>query len=220
MRKKTQDFSQNFKMPHLFREDLESIENTIKELSPREYKFETKDFEYKTIQEIPGDINAVNDFHIQTYDPYIGLDFSKSNARIYSSDDNIKVIGVVKKIADVVSKRERRFFWYISKLACWFAPAFFFIPFSLILIMFFNHVFYKGLISKALVFISGLVPLLAAIWWIAGYRLDFYNFSLIEFAYRKNKSNLFIRNKDQIIVGIIVAIITVVLTLLFQKIFK
>ena len=84
MKKKSQSFSQDFKMPYLFREDLESIENILKELSPQERTFETKDFEYKTIQEIPEDI-IVTHFHIQTYNPYINLEFSENNARIYAS---------------------------------------------------------------------------------------------------------------------------------------
>jgi len=211
-----QNFRQDFKMPHLFREDLEKLEAIIKELSPREYRFETKDFECKVIQEIPQDAERLNDFHIQTHNPYISLDFNKNSAYIYSSDNTIKIMGAIKKIIDVVAKRERKFLWYLSNLATWLAPIFLWTP--LYLTMFLEKETIKP--NKILILASISIALLAFIWWIAGYRISLHNFSVVEFRYRKDKLNFLTRNKDQIIIGVIVTIFTVLATLLFQKIFK
>lgn len=220
MKKKTQYFRQDFKMPHLFREDLEKLEDIIKELSPQEYKFETKDFEYKTIQEITKDvevINEINDFHIQTYNPYVSLDFNNNSAYIYSSDDDIKTIGVIKKITDIISKRERKLLWQLSRLSSFLAPALIWFPF--LLMIFLSKETIKS--NKILFVIATLILYIVAIvWWIIGYNAHFKKFSVIELEYKKNKSNFFIINKDRIIVGIIVAIVTVILTILSQKIFK
>lgn len=214
MKKRPQNFSQDFKMPHLFREDLEDIENIIKDLSPREFKFETKDFEYNSIQEISKDFMVVNDFHVQTQSPYISIDFRGSSARIYSGDDDIKTIGVVKKIADIISKRERVFLWYLSNSAPFIVPALFF---SFILLLA-STVHKEVKPSVVWYIIVSTAFLLSGLWGVIGIRSTLKNFSLIEFVYRKNKPSFFLRNKDQIIVGIIVAIISVVATLFFSKI--
>lgn len=217
MKKKSQSFSQNFKMPHLFREDLEELENIIKDLSPRQCKFETKDFEYNSIQEISEKAMARNDFHIQMYDPYISIDFCKTSARIYSSDDDIKALGIVKKMSVIIEKRERKSLWKLSKLSNFLAPILIWSPF--ILMMFFSKEIIK--LNIVLFVITVLITwFMAIIWWMVAYHAYLKNFSFIEFVYKKNKSNFFTRNKDQIIVGIIVAIISIVATLFFQYFFK
>lgn len=216
MKKKSKNYSQNFKMPHLFREDLEEIENVLKELTIREYKVETKDFEYKTVQEIPISNDPVNDFHIHAYDPYISLDLNNFSARIYASDDDIKTIGIVKKITDIISKRERKSLWYLSNLSTWLAPIFFIVPPQI-----WAKLDEKKIQpNKIWLVILAIVFVLSVIWWTIGYLASLKKYSLIEFTYKKNKTNFLTRNKDQIVVGIIVAIISIITTLLFQKLFK
>jgi len=215
MKKKPHNLSQHYKMPHMFRDDLEYIESIIKSQSPTEYKLESKDYEYKSIKEIPQD-EIINNFHIQVYDPYLSLDFKENSANIYASDDNIKITGVVKKISDIISKRERKLLWYLSTSSTWFAPGIFLIAIQLL-----TKISEKGInINRNWIIIIYLILILLVIWWIIGFNSSIKKFSVIEFSYRKNKSNFFIRNKDQIIVGTIVAVITVFLTLLFQKLFK
>ena len=131
--------------------------------------------------------------------------------------DDIKTIGAVKKITDIISKRQRKLLWYLSSLSTWLAPIFFFVPIQLLLI---NLGEKEVNSNKKWLIIMPFISIFPVIWWIVGYYSNLKKFSVIEFAYRKNKSKFFIKNKDQIIVGIIVAIATVLLTLLFQKIFK
>ena len=216
MKKKSQNFSQDYKMPYLFREDLEDIENIIKDLSPREFKFGTTDFEYKTIQEIPED-TVIRDFNIQIYDPYISLYFSKNSARIYAGDDDIKTLGVIKKITDIIKKRERKLLWQLSRLSNFVAPILLWLPF--LLLIFFDKETIKS--NKVLFVVSTVIICVIAIaWFIISYRATLKKFSVVEFSYKKNRFSFLTRNKDQIIVGIIVAIATFVLTILSQKILK
>lgn len=215
MKKKTQNFSQSFKMPHLFREDLENIEIVIKSLSPREYKLETKDFEYNSVEEIPKDTNAENNFDIQVHCPsYISINFDKSNADIYTSDDDLEIVGAVKKITDIILKKERKFLWFLAKLAWGIIP--------LIVGWSFGKIATdQKEISRNEAFLTLAIIILSILLFIWGFYTIYYKFSLVEFKYQKDKPNFFIKNKDQIIVGIIVGIIvafiSVLLTLLLLK---
>lgn len=204
-------------MPHLFREDLEGIEEVIKkELNPNGYKLDLGSFEYQEIKEIPEDTNSTNEFYIHTSSPYIRIDFNKSSARIYAGDDDIKTVGVIKKLTDIISKRERVFLWYLSNSANFFAPALFFG--SILLLASTVHKEVKpSVVWYVVVFTASL---LSGLWGVIGFRGILKKFSLIEFFYRKNKPNFFFRNKDQIMVGIIIAVISVLGTIFIQKLFK
>ncbi|OGS34895.1 MAG: hypothetical protein A2474_07905 [Elusimicrobia bacterium RIFOXYC2_FULL_34_12] len=213
MKKMNQSFSQNFKMPHLFREDLEKIEDVIKELSPHRYGFEIKDFEYETIQEIPEDTETLNNFKIQTYDPYISLNLNNFSASIYSNSNDIKVIGAIKKIIDIILVRERKFRWFLAKKS-WLLLVAFEIIYAVIIILLCS--------VRKIIFLNAIFPLLfiAFIWSIISWNLSIRNFSITEFIYQKNKSNFFKKNKDQIILMVFAAIIGSLATIFFQKIFK
>ncbi|MDP1760042.1 MAG: hypothetical protein Q8L01_01075, partial [Candidatus Woesebacteria bacterium] len=58
------------------------------------------------------------------------------------------------------------------------------------------------------------------IWLAVAIYSDEYQFSIVNFEYIEGKPNFIDRNKDQIIVGIIVAVIAVLATLFFQNLFK
>ena len=205
MEKKTQSFRQDFKMPHLFREDLETIETIIKDLPAQKFKFETIDFEYETVQEISRDTETVNDFRIDVRDPDIQLNFTNSSAEIYASNDDIKTRGIVGKIIDIISKRERKYLWYFWKLTDWLPLVFIF---STLLLLLQNlrlfFLFFFFVVSIACV--------------IAVYR-SLHSFSIIEFDYKKNRVNYFVRNKDQIILLLIGTVFGVVVSKIVEWLF-
>ena len=212
MKKKIQTYSQNFKMPCLFREDLENIEEIIKkELNPGEYKLDLGSFEYQEVKEILENIDPINELHIQTSSPCISIDFTKFSSRIYVGDDDIKTVGAVKKITDIILKKERRWLWRFSKSAEWLPPLLFF---SIIQLLAWDSA------RASSWFIIVIILILLVIWWIIGYQSSLKKFSIIEFGYKKNKSNFFIKNKDTIIVNIIVALTSILATIFFQKLLK
>lgn len=218
MKKKIQTYSQYFKMPHLFLEDLENIERIIKEeLNPVEYKLDSKLFEYQEIKEIPEDTGLTNEFHIQTISPNIIIDFDKFNSRIYVGDDDIKTVGAVKKITDIISKKERKLLWYLLELSKIFAPILFYFPVLLGVLVGKEIIKSNRILFLVLTIV---ICVVAVFWWIMGDHIIRKKFSVIEFIYKKTKSNLFTRNKDKIMINIIVAIISILATIFFQKIFK
>jgi len=214
MKKKAQTFSKDLKMPQLYRDDLEIIEKIIKdELKPREYKIETKDYEYDGLESIPEDNEQITDLHIQTYSPYISIQFNRFSARIYAGDDDLKTTGALTKIVEVLSARERKMLFWSQKVGLWLAPILFFAPTRALIeidrIKTPKHWFAIGL------------ALAAVIWWIISYYLSMYRFSSITFISSKKSPGFIKRNKDQILVGLIVgipvAILSFFLGLFFRK---
>lgn len=212
MKKKVKVHYQKFRMPHLFREDLEDIEKIIKdELNPLEYKLESEEFEYQGINEIPADNDAVSIFHIQTYSPYITIDFGGDGARIYGGEDDLKTIGALKKITEIISRREKKTLWFISRPSPIY-PSLAGISVAAVII----STMKKSMWILPSIFVSLFFIVLV----VLSFRMENYTFSTIEFVYKRKKSNFFLRNKDQIIIVIMTAILTFLLTLLGQNLFK
>jgi len=211
MKKEKRGFRQIFKMPHLFREDLEAIENILKDLSPEKYRLETGDAEYNIIEEVKENIR-ITDLSFHTYNPYIYLNFGESGSYIYTDSDSLEVLGAIKKIADIISRRERKFLWYMVRLA------------PLLLVIFAPLLTLLILLREEGINISNVFLIFVAIslglWPVVAYYIGFNRFSIVEFVYKKDRVNFFIRNKDQLLLIIIGTIIGSLITLLFQRIFK
>lgn len=215
MKKKSQFYRRDFKMPHLFRDDLEEIENIIKdELTPGGYKLDSHNFEYKDMQDIQKDTENVNEFHVQTDSPHIMINFDKSNAEIYSGTDDIKTTGAIKKIVDIILKRERKYFYYFVALSTNLIA----LPFLASILLFAILLKKEGATFK--LFLPIVLFLVTIIWLITAYNCRFNRFSRIEFLYRKDRSSFFIRNKDQIILVIIGAVLGAIATMILEMIFR
>ena len=209
MKRKKQQFNENFKMPYLFREDIENIEKIIKEeLNSNNYKLESEFFEYQKVEEIPSDENSLNQFIIRTYSPYIIINFTKNNASIYAEDDDIKTTGAVKKIIDLIHKRERKFLWYSSKIGQIFAG----VMLTLSILSLFLKYLFNSEWEYAIIII-----ILSIIWIVIILFVEEYKFSVIEFTHKRNRSNFFHRNKDKIGVNIIVAIVSLLIGWILKK---
>lgn len=198
-------------MPHLFREDLEEIEEVLKESDSNELRFETNDFEYGSVKEIPEKTKQAKDFHIQIYKPYINLNFSKRSAYVYASEEDIKSIGIAGKIVNIVKKRERKFLYYLKNIfsvtGC--------IAFSILSFFLIDHIDPSKKIA-----ILFLILLLYSIISFFVFVFPFPSHSLIDFYCINNQENFFFRNKDQIILVIFGAVIGAIVTFIFQKIFS
>ncbi len=212
MKRKKQQFNENFKMPHLFREDIENIEKIIKEeLNSNDYKLESEFFEYQKVEEIPSDENSLNQFIIRTYSPYILINFTKNNASIYTEDDDIKTTGAVKKIIDLIHKRERKFLWYSSKIGQIFI--------SVMLTLSILSLFLKYLFNSEWEY-AIIIIILSIIWFVIILFVGEYKFSVIEFTHKRNRSNFFHRNKDKIGLIVISAMLTLFVGLIVNLILK
>ena len=67
MKKKVKPLSKELKMPCVFLDDLEEIEEIIKnELKPRSYTIETNDYEYTSLSELPKGMKSITELEIVT----------------------------------------------------------------------------------------------------------------------------------------------------------
>ncbi|MBU1130990.1 hypothetical protein KJ840_02555 [Patescibacteria group bacterium] len=213
MKKKIQPFSRDLKMPRLYRDDLESIEKIIKDkLKPREYKLETKDFEYDELGTIPKNNTPITDFHIQTHSPYISIDFNRFSAQIYAGDDDLNTTGALFKINDILSKKERKVLFWSQKIAVWLAPILFIAPIQALTEI--------GEIKSVKHWVALGMAFIAAIWWIVSFHSSMHRFSVITLVSFEEKPGFIRRNKDQIIIGFVVGIPVAIVSFLFGLLLK
>lgn len=207
MKKKKQVFDKDFKMPNLFMEDLENIEIIIKnDLKPNEYKLESESYEYSEVLEIKNTTKQTGQFRIQAYAPNVFIDLTKKKAFIHADDDSVNTIGSIKKIIDIIEKRERKFLWYSSQVGVWL---------TLILVILST----LSLLSLHwVVKIHAIIILIASVvWFMAVIYVTEYQFSIINFIYKEDKENFFRRNKDQLGVNIIIAAFSFLLAWFLKK---
>lgn len=213
MKRKNQTFNKELKMPRLFREDLEFIEKIIKEeLQPREYKIETREYEYETVDLIPRDHETVTELHIQTYTPYISIDFNRYSARVYAADDDLKTTGALTKIIEILIKKERKISYWSQEIAIYLTPFLFGALFTFIITR-------KIELTRHWLAIGIFILILVVVWWAVSF-YSMFRFSEINFFTSKKRQNFLQRNKDQIILLIIGAFAGAVFTVLIQGIFQ
>lgn len=209
MKKKKQVFDKDFKMPNLFREDLENIEIIIKnDLKPSEYKLESESYEYSEVAEIKDTNKLTSQFRIQAYTPDVFIELTKKKAFIHADDDSVNTIGSIKKIIDIIEKRKRKFLWYSSKVGIWLM-----LPLNTLSIL--------SLLPSSLQLIDKLYAVIilvsSIIWLITIIYVTEYQFSIINFIYKEDKQNFFRRNKDQLGVNIIIAAFSFLLAWFLKK---
>jgi hypothetical protein len=211
MKRKNQSYIKELEMPRLFREDLISIEKIIKEdLQPKEYKIETKEYEYESVNLIPDDHKTVTELRIQTYTPYISIEFNRFNARIYSADDDLKTTGALTKILEILVKKERRVLYWSQKTSTFLAPILFLVSFRLLV--------ETGKLELTKQWLTLGIFISSIIWWVASFHTSMRRFSIINFALSRERPNFLQRNKDQIMLLIVGAILGTFFTVFFQSV--
>ncbi|MDO8734157.1 MAG: hypothetical protein Q7K21_03245, partial [Elusimicrobiota bacterium] len=171
MIKKVHYLQKKIKMPHLYIDDLISIEKIIKEdLNPQSYNVELADDIWESINDIPKSIKKTNDFSINTKSPEIRIKFQKSYSEVCYFDDDVKTIGVVSKIINILRKRERIGFYYTLKVIPWF------LMFSVSSISFNANNIPKKYQSNVIILLIFFVLL-----FFLSYRMDVKKHSIIEF---------------------------------------
>lgn len=197
-------------MPHLYLDDLTNIEGIILDLKARDYRLLTDKYEFQNVKDIPKGTSSSGKLTITCYDPYISIDLSSISARIYTSAETLKAKGAYAEIIKIIKNRERRVLFYLVKSS----------PVTLAIVLFISLIaLMLTLAGKyhhdniALLGACGII--LSLIFFRITYLLDVKRFSLIEFQNKDFRSSFIKRNKDAIVVGIIVAIITAMFTKLF-----
>jgi len=219
MKEKAKRIEHKFKMPHLFLDDLETIENTIKKEFPQsKYKLETEELEFENLSEIPKNLSMTRNFYISVKnDSDLNVYFHQCCADISATYyDDAKTFGLFNKIVEIISKRERKLLYWWSELNP-FMVGLLFISAQISVELLVhkkqkNAIF--GCLAIAIVFLAFICC------WFVGYYIHTRKFSIIEFVHKKEKPNFFKRNKDSIIIVIIGAILGSLFTLIAEFIIK
>ncbi|MCA9346871.1 hypothetical protein KC960_05270 [Candidatus Saccharibacteria bacterium] len=199
MKKKIKSYSRELRMPRLFMDDLEEVESIIiTELRPREYRIETDDYEYNKLNEIKERNDPITNLHIKTYDPYISIDLNRFSSRIYASEDSLSTLGAITKITKILESKERMLLYKSQNWATWTAGPLTVIP----LVILYNLENVTQLSKWGLLMIA----MLSIVWWVASFYLSMYRYSIIFLTSKKDRPGFIKRNKDQIIVGVIIAL--------------
>ncbi|MBL1243263.1 MAG: hypothetical protein COA39_002515 [Sulfurimonas sp.] len=201
MKRREQSLSKSFKPMKIYYDDIEELYSIFKE-HPEEVKIEADEFELDNLKEI---LKIKKDYFtnlkIYAHRPYVSLDFSKSDIRLYISDDSPLQRGLYEKLNTVLQPKERIFLSNIIK----------FIDYMLSPIIFGLSFLIDNIILRTI------IQLGSAIWWILGF---IYNFKLTSkiIPFRKlERPNFFQRNKDQMITSIVSAIIGGAIVLFLTK---
>jgi hypothetical protein len=108
MKKLNESIRITFNSMTLYYEDIETIYNIFKENSKR-FEVVANGYEIEVIEDILQIKKPFfNDLKIQSFDPYISLDFRNSQIELYASEDTTLYLGIVEKIKKVLKEKESR----------------------------------------------------------------------------------------------------------------
>ena len=200
MKKRRKSISVSIPPIRLYLEDIKKIEEVYKEHFET-FKIITEDFEFDSVEDLKKlEKYKLSSLSFESSEPYIHVDLSRSNARIYSSNDDAESVGIVTKLKNILEKRITPLKFLLSN---WIA-------FILIFLLISSNIIYSIFYGKSGIFIlisfcSYLI--LNSLWSILGWRLDLRKYSMIYLTNRISRRNFFSRNKDQIILAGISAIL-------------
>lgn len=202
MEKIPQSLSKEFLPLKLYVEDLEAIEAVLKDLLSEEIRIETGEFSFNNIEELAAhfDNHWLTELKITTYRPYyIYIEFTKMWARVYCASDDTQASGAFYKIQNILNNGLRK-------------PSLAYSYYSIFAI--------NILVASVVSFTSHLklaaVLMVAPIWyiwaaWVLYIRMRRHSYLVI--TRQSHISSFWHRNKDQIIVGILIAVMSIIGTM-------
>lgn len=200
--KQSPDF--DLKPIQIFRDDLEYIESELKnELAGSDFSISLGEYEYSSVDEVPDNHKKVHELTITTTDPYTRIALRRMIANISSTDSSLNTIGALRNIEQRLNKRTRKFRYYIVR------------PLGII-----GSIFLLGVtpllalesIPVLARFVLIVLTILTFPFILIAAHQFFRTYSTVNF--EKERKGFYSRNKDTILVGLIVAVFTAVLTYL------
>lgn len=213
MKKKQHKYIEFNKPVHLYLDDLLEIENILKEkLKVKTFKISFDDYEADGFKEIlEGTENVGGYLKIETSEPYITITIYKFKIAIWILTSTLEIEGATAEINDLLKHRIRMLSYYSRKIINLGG-------YLIIVLASISSFFWLDQISKNNRIIFLVILLLAFILWIFT-TLKPIN-SIIDFQKKKNAPNFFQRNKDRVLVGLIVGIPVAILSFLLGFIFR
>lgn len=210
MKKISKPLSKEYRLVHLYLDDLRKIEDVIHEAKPKSYKITADYYEYNTVSEISNN-GPIYELKIQSYDPYINIEFRKYGASVYISNDDLKLSGVFSKINQILTKSERKVMGFPT------SNTFVSIVFGAIegqLISYALPIKFDGMGISLL-----LVSIVFGLYLILAFSFVFRNACVIETISRRDKQSFLKKNQDQLILIILGAFLGAIATVLLERFF-
>lgn len=199
MRKKNKHVYKTLKMPVLYREDLRLIEDIItQDLKADKYTLETNEYEFNTVSDIPRDTDPSSEFNISILNPYISIRLSRKSASVFALSDDISSVGAVAKFHSVLQKRERSILYWFIEIISWVI-----LPLNIAVFLLARS---RGELDLIFGITFGFLSLLG---WILYFYYRLYSFSKVYFIYSQKRLTFWHRNRDALIVDIILAAVAV-----------
>ena len=207
----------------LYLDDLEEIETILKSEFKR-LKIRSEGFELSSVSELREfKKDKVKDLDISVCDSfYMYLSLNKGSARISSEQDDIRVVGIIEKIKQIVTRKSSVF-----KFMRWKDLLLIHLVISavcgLLLAKFLVSLMSPGpsgfLFGGRPIYMGALLSFFAIVDFLL-YRLAFRSYSVI-YLLPKNESPGFLkRNKDQLLVAFISALIGAIAALVLPALFR
>ena len=178
----------------IYLEELKAIEEVYKE-NFETYEIITEDFELDSLDELKNiGKEKLSILSFKSSNPYIHVEFTPYDARIYSSEDSISSTGIVEKIKNILDKRITPLRYLISNW--WFV---------LLVILFWSFALIlpaQDKVGEGIVIVSFIGITFFWRFWAFTRK-----HSLIFLTNRRSQRNFFSRNKDKILLTIFGAIV-------------
>ncbi|MGB4775793.1 MAG: hypothetical protein WBP45_11515 [Daejeonella sp.] len=175
------------------------------------YEIETENYKYENIIELTNaqKEGKIKSLTIRTHNnPYITIEFHKTQTKVYVSSDVPIIAGLFYKIDKIIKETQRAFsFCYSYAFTC---PLF---MFFLVIAAISDFNIYSNLTFSIFYAIN-------LIWFFTVLYIRGLKHSVIELTKREHTSNFFKRKKDELIVNLILVIVTAMITLIITKYFN
>src|ERR1041384_4825084 len=123
-----------YKMPYLYRDDLEAIELILrKDLKPAGLGIAFNGLEYERLADIPEKDRQTSNLVFYKQNPCLRLKLTRSWAELYTGEDAEYIHRAADKISQIVSRSERIWLWFFCRYTSWMTPVIGFGSFALII---------------------------------------------------------------------------------------
>lgn len=196
----------------LYKEEIERILSLLKNEGFNDLIIKTKDYKYTADEFLKLEHETIDTLNIGGYNPfYLSIDFD-SSVRIYTGSDGAKEVGLAHKIEQLLKKNKRVLLSCIIRPWAPFLFSFLFVAIAISSLIF----LYKISIINQSFFKNNLEIILPVVYLFTYVPIFLLTLkkpkNIIILDYKKSAPGFWERNKDRIMVGIIVGILTTIAT--------
>lgn len=200
MRKRVRYLSEEFEPVTLFLDDVEKIVDAILEVSP-EVELVTENYVLTNVNQLSQLREPyLKELEIRSSNPYLVLALRRSSAELRGNEDSPACRGTFEKIRSLVLSRRRVlarlafgwFYWLVAGIA------------SLAILLGLVIAFWKSSWIAGAAVLAGIATYCTWVWW--QYHVTVNEHSLIVLCRSSEHQSFWQRNRDSILVGVLIAV--------------